>query len=143
MLSVLMGSAASTAVSGALLPYRLHAEATRTLSCRLRDEVELPSLNLQGEHLGKDAALRKTAGEKPQAVLAGGTPHARELAFLVEAPDRTDTIRGRVAQHSADGLLLALVPGGQHDQVGLPNGAVLHARALGAEAFDVGELDQA
>src|SRR5919199_2680862 len=79
---------------------------------------------------------------EPQPRLAGGTPHAVQPPLLVEAPDAADPLAHRVAEDPPRRGRLALVTGGQHDQVGGPYRPVLHDGPGGPEALDVRVLNQ-
>ena len=48
-----------------------------------------------------------------------------------------------VAEQRGDEVVLPLVAGGEHDQLGLQLAAVHHARAVGGEGFDVVVLHDA
>ena len=66
----------------------------------------------------------------------------RSSCSVAEAPDRADALGDVVAEQFPHQIFLPLVAGRQHDQVGGNGLAVLHLRALGDEAFDVGKLLQ-
>ena len=73
---------------------------------------------------------------------ARAPPHVAQLAALVESPDRSDALGDVVAEIVAHDVLLVLVTGRQHDQVGRHDAPVAQPRAFGDEALDVGELQQ-
>src|SRR6478752_1030891 len=79
---------------------------------------------------------------EPQPLLPGRPPHGVQFPFLVEPPDTADALAHRIAEDAPRRRRLALVAGGQHDQVRRPYAAVPHHHALGAKALDVIELDQ-
>src|SRR6266436_674063 len=75
-------------------------------------------LDLQGQIARVDPALREAAGREPEPILRRPRPHVAQLAAVVEAPYRADAVGDSVAQCYAHELLLALVAGGDDDEVG-------------------------
>ncbi len=73
----------------------------------------------------------------------GARIHVAQFLILAKTPDRADALGDRVAEQFAHQMLLALVAGRQHDQVGGKRLAALHPRALGDKAFDIRKLPQA
>ena len=86
--------------------------------------------------------MREAAGDEPQAGLAGARIHVAQLLAVAKTPDGADALDDRVAEQFAHQLFLALVAGRQHDQIGGDGLAVLHPRALGDKAVDIGKLLQ-
>ena len=84
----------------------------------------------------------RTAGE-PQAGLRRADPHvAQFLAVGIEAPDRPDAAGDVGAEQRTDDVILSLVSGRQHHQVGLQRRAVGQLQSIADELPDVIRLDQ-
>src|SRR5690348_15069301 len=118
-----------------------------TFAVRWRDrsgagqQAFLDSFDLQRQVSRIDAALRETPGNEPQTWLGGARVHVAQLLSLAETPDRADAFGHRVSEQFAHEILLALVPGCKHDQVGGNGLAALHLRAVTGETFDVRKLE--
>src|ERR1700681_3862764 len=108
-----------------------------------RQQPFLDRLDLQRQIFRIDPALREAAGDEPEAGLAGAGVHIAQFLILAEAPDRADALGDLVAEQFAHQMLLALVAGRQHDQVGGNRLATAHSRAFGNKAVDVGKLREA
>src|SRR5581483_4404555 len=59
-----------------------------------------------------------------------------------EAPDRAHTLGDAVAEQFAHRIVLVLVAGRQHDEVGAKDVSALHSCAFGDKAGNVGELHE-
>ena len=65
-------------------------------------QAYLAGLYLQAEILGVNAALRETAGDKPQARLSGAREHVAQLLFIAESPDRPNAGGNVIAKQFAN-----------------------------------------
>ena len=102
----------------------------------------LAGLDLEGQILGVNATLGKTAGDEPEAGLRGAREHVAQLLPIAKTPDGAEAGGDVVAEQLANQVFLALIAGRQHDQVGGKRGAATHACSLGDELGDVGPLGQ-
>src|SRR6266702_6889444 len=102
----------------------------------------LDRLDLERKIFRIDPVLREAAGDEPQAWLPGARIHVAQLDAVAKAPGRADTVGDAVAEQLSHQIFLRLVAGGEHDEIGGDGRAVLHPRAFGDEAFDVGVLLQ-
>ena len=64
---------------------------------------------MQAEILRIDAALRETAGDKPEARLSGAGEHVAQLLFITESPDRANADGNIIAKQFANQIFLAFV----------------------------------
>src|SRR4029077_2395998 len=106
-------------------------------------EAQLQRLDLQRQVARENPALRQASGGEPEPGLCGAPPHVAQLSALVESPDRSDALGDLVAEIKANGFLLVLVAGRQHQQFGRYDAPVAQSRAFGQEPLNVGELKQA
>jgi hypothetical protein len=97
---------------------------------------------LEAEILGINAALRETAGDKPETRLSGAGEHIAQLLFITEPPDRANADGNIIAKQFANQMFLAFVARRQNDQIGGKDFAGAHSRSLNDEGGDVGELHQ-
>src|ERR1700722_11120236 len=109
---------------------------------RLHQYARIASLYLQPEISGINAALRETAGDKPEARLSGAGEHVAQLLFITESPDRANADRNIIAEQFPNQIFLTFVARRQNDQIGGKHFAGAHSRSLYDEGGDVGELHQ-
>ena len=109
----------------------------------LRHHADLARLDLQRQVLRVDAALREAAGDEPQAGLRRA--HNMLRSSCSSPKPQIGPTRSAISSPNSlrDQVLLALVAGRQHDQIGGMRSPTAHPRAVGGEAVDVGELRQA
>ncbi|NDG50505.1 MAG: SDR family oxidoreductase, partial [Rhodospirillales bacterium] len=108
--------------------------------------AELPDfhrLDLEGEILRVNPALRQATGDEPQTLLRRALEHVVQFAIRADAPDRPDAIQHGVADCTPDEFLLRIVAGRQDDEVGRHRRAIAQQRALGRKAFYPVILEQA
>src|SRR5690606_601699 len=79
---------------------------------------------------------------EPEALLRCRAIHVGELAILGNAPNGPNTICYLIAEKLPHNLLLALITGCGHNQVGLFNPAVLHQCTFWNEPVDFFVLKQ-
>ena len=84
--------------------------------------------------------MREAAGDEPQARLRGARVHVAQFLVRAKIPDRADAARDIVAEQFAHQVLLALVAGRQHDQIGSDCLAAAQPHAFGDELVDVAKL---
>src|SRR5690606_34035912 len=83
------------------------------------EQPHLMRLDLQCEELAVEAGHREVPAHEPQAVLSGASPHALQLALVVQPPDRPAPVRDLVAEQAPGGLAHAQIAGGEDDDVGV------------------------
>ena len=75
--------------------------------------------------------MREAAGDEPQPRLRGAGVHVAQFLPFAETPDWADAVGYLVPEQFSHQVLLALVAGRQHDQVGGKRLAALHPDAFG------------
>src|ERR1700693_592003 len=86
-------------------------EAASGLVARARQQPFLDRLDLQRQIFRVDAALRETAGDEPEAGLAGARIHVAQFLPFAKSPDRPDPRGNLLAEQLAHQMLLRLVAG--------------------------------
>src|SRR3984957_9005351 len=85
---------------------------------RLHQYARIASLYLQPEISGINAALRETAGDKPEARLSGAGEHVAQLLFITESPDRANSKGNVITKQFANQIFLAFVARRQNNEIG-------------------------